>query len=286
MSATFDRLLVELGEALNALQTIAANMRTALAASEAALASVPEPVPAPPAPAPLHIPTLAEQRVAPPRSKARLYQLGDEQLTIAALAERGHCSPTTMYARLQKHSVAEAVAMGAPDRNRVGQVRLPPKPGEGPLEHGKGWSRQLVLYPFKGEKQTCDQLAKLARCHRSTMHERLKRMSAEDAVALGKDARKARKSAAAAPPAAPLEPVVLNRPPARSRQQPMTVAKPAPLVAPDAEPVRPPGLEPVTRARPLGRYEVAEVKSTFGRIGQYEETGSALSRALQKREQR
>lgn len=198
---------------------------------------------------------------APPEPPAPLakYTLNGARRTIAELADLAGCSRTVMHRRLTGDGMApeEAVAVGA-------------------KRHSPG-----TTYRIDGEHRTCRELADLAGCSVEAMKGRLRRMNPTEAVALGATpARgpasrwKLQKMPADAPTPVELALEPLLRAIAPVPPTPAPAPKPAllePIVPADFEPIVPQAREP------------APVPSTFGRIGEYEETGSAIERAARER---
>jgi hypothetical protein len=230
---------------------------------------------------------VAPRKVA---EKLRLFDVGAEKLTARELAERAGVDIETMRWRLKSRTAEQALALGPADRTRRSQA-------------AKLWS-------LGDEQLTVPQMAERAGCQVSSMYARLKTYSPAEAVAMGpsqtlKDRAKAK--AAATPPApAPFSPSVFDvKPPpapAVATSPRVTLPPPpkpekprTPSAAPKPAPMgRVPSLAPLARdqptitpddvkrtvAQPLrSRYDVDQVPSTFGRIGQVEDTGSAVSRA-------
>lgn len=231
----------------------------------------------------------------PKHSGARLYDMGGEQFTALQLAQLAQCSAVAMTARLRRYSAAQAVAMGKADKHRERAPQTYDTP------HGR--APHTKFYKVGHESLTVDDLAARAGCSRATMHTRLRTHKPESAIAMGaacpnrprklqfrikpSDAKPAKPERAPKPPDPPKPAAVKQTKPASSadlsaKSWAIQAKKKAPKVAAPTGPVvMLPGAK-ITRApAPVGRFAVdpRTVPCTFGRIGQYEDSGSALERA-------
>lgn len=211
------------------------------------------------------------------RPPAAFYEMGGHQFTCRQLAELAGCSHQAMHRRLARgHSPAKAVAWGPADRNRKRPEAV------GTPRQGK--------HEYNGQRYTCAQLAELAGCGWMAMRSRLRLMSPAEAVARGaSDPHRKRKPDAPVKAQAPKPPKpapVKQTKPASSadlsaKSWAIQAKKKAPKVAAPTGPVvMLPGAK-ITRApAPVGRFAVdpRTVPCTFGRIGQYEDTGTAIAR--------
>ena len=270
-AAASHAMLVDLEVAIRSLQAIAWRLREA-SKEELATATVRPPVVAP----------AVAREPAVPKRQSMTYALGDEKLTVAQLARRAGCSAATMYGRLLNYTAAEALAKGGPSwqRPRKAEAAPPPAPKAPPAPKPppppRGPRSDAKRYAYRGGEQTCQQLADLAGVGYQTMSSRLAKagMSPEQAVDAG-DGRSTRPAR-----------IITALPPSPSAG---TVIRPTegPLVAPGVVAITPPGVEPIRAPTPPGRFdptpEQPAQKIFRGRIGQYDETGTALSRAMRER---
>jgi hypothetical protein len=211
-----------------------------------------------------------------PRRDAKTFAYQGQQLTVLQLAGLAHVNSHTMRERLKRLTPEVAVAQG--------KAKFAPG-----ARH---------TFELEGKRHTVADLAARAGVSWTTMWQRLKRHSPEVAISFGKQARGMqafpRKKAKAAPPllASPrvrIAPVATAAPtpaptPAPTRA-PTAAPTPAPTRRPTPAPTAPP--EVITPAdvkrtvakAPPGRFEVQHAPKIFGgRIGQYEHTGSAVSK--------
>lgn len=204
------------------------------------------------------------------------YVLYGARKTLAELAALAGCSASAMQQRIttNKMSPEDAVAAGATQQYL-----------------GSHW--------LNGERRTARQLADLAGCSYEAMKGRLKRMSPEAAVQAGAEmpiGRVVRSAPRVEPPPPPPPPPPPSQPqrsvfePRAAVPEPITHGRrvstatvpptPAPAPKPAAEePTVPPDVKRTFWQPPVA----APVPSTFGRIGDYEETGSAIERAVKER---
>lgn len=185
-----------------------------------------------------------------------------------------------------------------------------PKPEAPPRPHA-------ITHPYQGKPHTVAELAALAGVNRHTMRERLKRLTPEVAVAQGqaKFAPGARRmfeldgkphtvaelaakagiswtamwqrlqhhSAAEAVSFPKLPKGVQHRRTAPAPEAPPLLASarvrtPTPAPTPAPAPIVPADVKRTVAKAPLGRFEVQHAPPVFGRIGHYEQTGSAVER--------
>lgn len=213
------------------------------------------------------------------RPPAAFYEMGGHQFTCRQLAELAGCSHQAMHRRLARgHSPAKAVAWGPADRNRKRPEAV------GTPRQGK--------HEYNGQRYTCAQLAELAGCGWMAMRSRLRLMSPAEAVARGaSDPHRKRKPDAPVKAQAPKPPKpapVKQTKPASSaklsakswsiseKKADKRTLKPADM---PGEGIRTEKTV-VTVAKHFDRFAVdpASVPSIFGRIGQYEDTGTAIAR--------
>lgn len=251
----------------------------------------------------------------PPRGRRfKTYDFGGNQLTLAELAAAAGCTCAAMQWRLRFKSPDEAVAMGA----RAVRVAAPAPPPRAAVSHAKPartYSPRTYLY--QGQDLTVQQLATIAGCSLMAMYGRLLTRTPDAAVVMGgtqsnRDRAAARRRgtapAAAAPDNPPAPPpassdanVDLGETPAPGKRETPRDHQPAPAPAPEARPYRttapapvpspaafkrnqevivPPDVKRTVAVTPKDRFAVdGPPPSTFGRIGQYAETNSALARA-------
>lgn len=226
-------------------------------------------------------------------SREPAYTLNGQAMSVAQLAALAGCKAAAMQWRLKSMGLSpeEAVAAGArmPNRN---QGTPPPEVAE-PGRHGPPPTHML-----DGKPIYVRELARMAGCSKAAMQQRLSKhgMTPEQAVAAGarmttggaspkqKQARRVggAHDAGVAPPA----------PPTRAKSV-FDVSTGAAVIAkvratqhsvrafaPDAEVIIPPDVKRTVAETPKDRrFEIDGPRpSTFGRIGQYESTGSAIER--------
>lgn len=137
-------------------------------------------------------------------------------------------------------------------------------------------------WDYMGQQLTCQQLADLAGCSYSAMFMRLRKDTPETCVAMGGADRGRRWRGTAAPsgprpePGKPLQDLPKTRSFATVNG---TIDKRRIDAAAPAQAL--PGVKVTIAPKPRERFEIdpASVPSTFGRIGEYAETGSPLERA-------
>lgn len=213
-------------------------------------------------------------RALPPREQAKLhgaaggrnpvqfFDFGGEKKTVKDLADLAGCSAEAMRTRLKTYSPEIAVEMGKAD----------------PSRRPEGWSHPSAKrYTFNGQQLTISELAKLAGCKDNTMRGRLKTMEAVEAVAMGAgDVKRKRPGSGNFTPrgkSASSQALSDKSWTIKERKQ-ADAKKPAasgPVIVPK-------GLVIQRAPKPLDRFHIdpASVPSHFGRIGQYESTGSAI----------
>ena len=215
-----------------------------------------------PAPAPRHapLPLLKREAARKPGPTGQYTFNGVAGYSARALAEMAGCKLQAMQYRLAVMGLTPeaAVAAGARMEN--------PNKGNKPR------------YEFRGQMLTAAELAAIAGCAPGAMHNRLtiSRVTPEEAVAAGArmprrprqmqaKAKASARDAGVAPPAPPTRaPSVFEVKLDRS-----------------AEAVIPPNVKRTVAPALPDRFAPVVVPSTFGRIGSYERTGSALERALE-----
>lgn len=225
------------------------------------------------------------------RPAEKCHEMGGQFFSLTELAALAQCGLQTMARRLSRHPAARAVAMGKPDKNRL----------RGSREHFNtptGMHPATKFYAVGDEVLTLRQLAQRAGCSDTTMISRLRRNSPTAAVGMGRpNPNRPRKIAPpkvrAEPPPKPVK-VVAPKPkkpamvkPASSQtlsassrkwqehkadKRSVELGGPAIIL---------PGAKITRAATPVDRFAVdpASVPRTFGRIGEYAETGSPLERA-------
>lgn len=208
---------------------------------------------------------------------AKLWPYKGEQLTLAQLAALAGIKPTAMRERLVRLSPEAAVAQG--------QLRF---------QHG-----ELRTWQLDGKPMTVADLAERAGVSRDTMRQRLRRHAPEVAVSFGRMPRGIQAFPRRAKgPRKPIEALAVNvvptqAPRAATTPAPTLAPTRAPTAAPTLAPTRPPTPAPTAAPEvitpadvkrtvakaPPGRFEVQHAPKIFGgRIGQYEDTGSAVAR--------
>lgn len=234
--------------------------------------------------------------------RTRWYTLNGEKVTLRQLATLAGCSYAAMVRRVQFHEPAEAVAMGASSRSAnactshlapyrfpVTRKEPPPRPEyDGKRERAaKEMTRVITL---NGQPTTILALAALAGCSWDVMRYRLKNNSPEQAVAMGPADRQRNHHSKRAEAAKP-EPKRTRQakcPVPRTDDYQRRVKPGSKLEATlewrgakldDAEVITPPNVKRTTWPTPPDRFAV-QPRGNFGRIGQYERTGSAIERAL------
>lgn len=220
---------------------------------------------------------------------------------LPAQAERAPRAPRrdakTWPYQGQPHTAAQLAAIAGIDSQAM-RERLKRMPPEVAVAQGKAkfspGSRRT--FDIGGKPHTVGDLARLAGVSWSTMWQRLQRHSAEVAISFGKQPRgvpRFSKRAGKAVSPAPLlvDPRVRTpkAPGAAAAQMPAPTRAPTPVPtarptpAPTPKPTPAPAIVPANVKRtvaktPPGRFEVDRAPSVFGRIGQYEKTGSAVER--------
>lgn len=207
---------------------------------------------------------------------AKMWPYKGEQLTLAQLAALAGIKPTAMRERLVRLSPEAAVAQGQ-SRFQLGELRT---------------------WQLDGQALTVSELAHRAGVSRDTMRQRLRRHTPEVAVSFGRMPRGVQAFPRRAKgPRKPIEALAVNVVPTQAPRAATPAPTPAPTAAPTPaptpRPTRPPTPaptappEPITPANvkrtvakaPPGRFEVQHAPKIFGgRIGQYEDTGSAVSK--------
>ena len=221
------------------------------------------------------------------RPTAVFYEMGGQQYTCRQLSEMAGCSNQAMHRRLALgHAPAEAVAWGAADRNRK-RPEAKGRPGRG-------------IHDLNGRLYTCNALALMAGCGMFAMRARLRSMSPAEAVARGAaDSHRRRKaddelktpvrpSRMEPKPPKPPKPakVKQTKPPASAKLSAKSwslgekkadkrVLKPTEI---KGEAIVTPKTVVTVAPTPMPRFAVTHAPSAFGRIGQYEDTGSAIAR--------
>ncbi len=196
------------------------------------------------------------------------YKLNGKPVSVPDLAALAGCRPGTMQYRLKTMGMTPEAAVAAGARMLSGPV---------------------PTHTYNGQKMFASDLAKLAGCSLTTMHKRLTvgGMTPEEAVAVGKCMKRrayrktdiAKGDAGVAPPAPPTRAKsVFDVTPATGPvpRKPQEMA-----LDPKAAVIIPPGVKRTVAPTPPDRFAPTFVPSTFGRIGSYERTGSALERALE-----
>lgn len=225
------------------------------------------------------------------RPAEKCHEMGGQFFSLTELAALAQCGLQTMARRLSRHPAARAVAMGKPDKNRL----------RGSREHFNtptGMHPATKFYAVGDEVLTLRQLAQRAGCSEATMISRLRHNSPAVAVAMGiPNPNRPRKIA---PPKVRAEPAPKPVKAVAPKLKKPAMVKPASSQALSASSwkwqehkadkrrvdgtdrvVVPKGLQ-IQRQEPKhGRFYVdpKTVPSTFGRIGEYAATGSALERA-------
>lgn len=223
------------------------------------------------------------------RPAAIRFSMGGHEFTCKQLADLAGCSPQTMHRRLARGMVAAAaVAWGPADRNRA----RPNAPASVTVRPGK--------FEMAGQRYTCRALASMAGCSVIAMRSRLRTLSPAEAVARGAaDSHRRRKadddlktpvrpSRMEPKPPKPPKPakVKQTKPPASAKLSAKSwsigekkadkrVLKPTEI---KGEAIVTPKTVVTVAPTPMPRFAVTHAPSTFGRIGQYEDTGSAIAR--------
>lgn len=169
-------------------------------------------------------------------------------LTTSELAALAGCIRSTMKRRLCRMSAEEAVALGGPSPT--------------------GFNSKSVLYEFNGEKLTCSELSRRTGISIQTLHYRLKTMGQSVQVAVAMKAlAKPASSAKLSAKSWSIE----------ERKADKRTLKPTEI---PGEAIVTPKTVVTVAPKPRDRFYVdpAYVLPTFGRIGQYEDTGSAIAR--------
>lgn len=216
----------------------------------------------------------------PPRRNARTYAYQGQHLTVLQLAGLAGVNAHTMRERLKRMAPEVAVAQG--------KAKFAP-----------GARR---MFQLDGKPHTVADLAARAGVSWTTMWQRLQRYSPAEAISFGKlrqgqtrkqpRRRKAeppllasprvRTPKAVAAPAATAAPTAAPTPaPTRAPTlvpTPRPTRAPTPVPTPAPAPIVPANVKRSFRKAPPGRYEADSAPPTFGRIGQYEDTGSAIAR--------
>lgn len=182
------------------------------------------------------------------------YKLDGKPMSVPELAALAGCKAGTMQYRLKTMGMTPEAAVAAGARMASGPV---------------------PTHTYNGQKMYASDLAKLAGCSLTTMHKRLTvgGMTPEHAVAVGKSMmRRAHRradiqarDAGVAPPAPP------------SRASSVF----GPTLDRKAEAATPPNVKRTVAPALPDRFTPTVFPSTFGPIGSYERTGSALERALE-----
>lgn len=201
---------------------------------------------------------------------AKLWPYKGEQLTLAQLAALAGIKPTAMRERLVRLSPEAAVGQGQ-SRFQRGELRT---------------------WRLDGQDLTVTELAARAGVSHDTMRQRLRRHPAEVAVSFGRMPRGVQAFPRRAKgPRKPIEAAAVNvvptQPPRAATPAPTAAPTPAPTPAPTRrltpaptaapEVITPANVKRTVAKAPPGRFEVHHAPSTFGRIGQYEDTGSAVA---------
>lgn len=198
-----------------------------------------------------------------PRFDAKTWPYQGQPHTVRQLAELAGVTPHTMRERLS---------------------RLPPEVavGQGKTKFAPGRLRTFVV---NGETLSVADLAKRAGISWVTMYQRLRRYSPEEAVRIPLQRRgiTVRKPGPKAEPAR--KPIAATQAPTPAPTRAPTPAPtraptPAPTAAPEV--IVPANVKRTVAKAPPGRFDVQQAPSTFGRIGQYEETGSAVARQYRR----
>lgn len=169
----------------------------------------------------------------------------------------------------QPHTAAQLATIAGIDSQAM-RERLKRMPPEMAVAQGKAkfspGSRRT--FDIGGKPHTVGDLARLAGVSWTTMWQRLQRHSAEVAISFGKQPRGVprfpKRAGKAVTPAPPV-------PTARPTPAPTPKPTPAPVIVPA-------DVKRTVAKAPPGRFEVERAPRVFGRIGQYEKTGSAVER--------
>lgn len=233
------------------------------------------------------VPTVAaapSPRKRAPRRNARTWAYQGQQLTARELAGLAGINVDAMRERLTRLTPEAAVAQG--------QAKFQP-----------GTRRTFEL---DGQQMTVGDLAARAGVSWCTMWQRLQRHSPEVAISFEKMPRGIqrfpRKSAEPKGEPPPLLasarvrlPKAAAAPTPKPTQEPTRAPTSAPTAAPTkastaptSKPTTAPVIVPADVKRtvakaPPSRYEVQRPPATFGRIGQYERTGSAVERQYERK---
>lgn len=208
-----------------------------------------------------------------------------------------------LYEELLDAAVYVRRAIFELDKPDAYPVKAPPTTAPAPVSVASGMPVKGRGDPLRfnlgGQLLTIGELAAKAGCSWTCMQQRLRHNSPERAVALGGPGPTGRRrsSPAATATAAP-QPAgqpKAARPEGKGQRtakpagprltkpsnKPAMPLKPQPAGFTSAEAVVPPNVKRTVATPPQDRFAVSQPQqSTFGRIGQYESTGSALERAL------
>jgi len=222
-------------------------------------------------------PCLPRGRNGPKKAEdVKRWEHGGKMLTAVELAKLAGCGTAAMRKRLDKMGAADAVAMGPATHAR-------PRGLGASVWGDRGHHPSTKFYELDGERLTVAQLAERAGCPQNTIRSRLLVMTVERAVALGKaDHHRLRAAAGTVKKPATAKPKPGGSEALSAQSWSIRAKKKAPKVAAPTGPVvMLPGVKITRAAAPVGRFAVdpRTVPCTFGRIGQYEDSGSALERA-------
>jgi hypothetical protein len=150
-------------------------------------------------------------------------------------------------------------------RAAEGREPLPPAPVQRQVKPSAGTPERR--YTYLGRSLTRRELAVLAGCATPTMTQRLRKYSAERAVAMGAGdrARPRIDPTAVAPTAVVVKP--LPAPPKQAVSPPPIPPTPSPAPKPEVAPIIPPGVKITIAPTPRGRFEVDRVEPLFSAMG-------------------
>ena len=203
----------------------------------------------------------------PPR-----YTLNGQPVTVSELAAMAGCDRRAMQQRLTGAGLTpeEAVAAGAKMARRYFGRKMPART---PDSSRRGGPAPTISY--RGRMVYVAELAALAGCKPDTLRHRITKlgMTPEDAVAAGPQmARRGYSKADFAGASTGTAPAAKLK----------TAKAPSVALDPREPAVTPAHVKPFVAPKPPDhRFVPTVVPSTFGRIGSYERTGSALERALE-----
>lgn len=181
-------------------------------------------------------------------------------LTVLQLAGLAGVNAHTMRERLKRLAPEVAVAQG--------KAKFAP-----------GARR---MFQLDGKPHTVADLAARAGVSWTTMWQRLQRHSPAEAISFGKlrqgQTRTQPRRRKAEPPLLASPRVRTPKAVAAPAATATPTAAPTPAPTPAPAPIVPANVKRTVAKTPPGRFEVQHAPRTFGRIGQYEDTGTAIAR--------